>query len=326
VRRFYTTGVWACAAAKAAVSALFTGIPPSEVDVPLPVGGRVRLPVVSVVGSGWAISFGVKESPEAEDVTHGAVMGARATPFEGGVLVEAGCGVGVITKRGLKLPVGEPAVNPVPRYFILKSIGEVLEGLDAGVRVELFVPSGESIARKTVNPKLGIVGGISILGTRGTVVPFSAKSFMDSILAELSVAFASGNREVVLAPGRESLEFAMERVPLPEEAFVAIGDHVYFAVRHAARIGFSRIRFFAQPGKMAKVACGFKNTHAKRGSLPMGWLSEVLGLDVGRCNTVREAFEDPRVAERWWRVEEIARKRLAEYSGVEVEVFTVPYS
>ena len=321
---YYTTGVWASAVAKAAVEVLITGRPCEDVEVIIPAGERVRLPVKTESIKPFAVVSGVKLSPEAEDVTHGAVIRARAEWWGRGVVIEGGRGIGVVTKPGLKLRVGEKAINPVPRFFILRNVADVLRQYDsaAGVRIVLEVEQGEEMARYTVNPKLGIVGGISILGTRGTVVPFSTKSFMDSIKVELSVARASGLDTVVFAPGRESLDFAKRSLDLPDEAFIAVGDYVYFAVRHAANMGFGRVHFFAQPAKMAKVAYGFKNTHAKYGKLPMDWLAKVLGVpEVANCNTVAQAFTF--ASHRWHLVEALAKERLLEWGALEAEVCTV---
>ena len=323
---FYTTGVWASAAAKAAVLSLLSGSVVHQVEVLIPLGKRVSLPVESCLLGDGACAKVVKLSPEAEDVTHKAVITAKATCCKEGVILEGGRGIGTITKPGLKLPVGEKAINPVPRCFILKNIAEVFEafGYQGGVRVVLEVEEGEKIAERTINSKLGIVGGISILGTRGTVIPYSTKSFMDSILAELSVARAQGLAEIVFAPGRESVEYAKKILHLPQEAFITIGDFVYFAVKHASRMGFERIIFVAQPAKMAKVAYGFKNTHARYGSLPMDWLARVLGVnDVAKCNTVREATQLPGSRERWVLVEELAKKQIEQWTGKRALTYTV---
>ena len=324
---YYTTGVWASAASRAALVALITGKPVEEVEVLIPVGRRVILPVETLyVGCGRAEVCAVKVSPEADDVTHGARIVAEATFSPCGVVVEGGSGIGVITKPGLKLPVGEKAINPVPRYYILKNLAEVLRDfrIDDGVRVVISVEDGESIAKKTINPKLGIVGGVSILGTKGTVIPFSTKSFMDSILTELSVARASGIDVVVLAPGRDSMEYARSVMrQLPPEAFVMVGDYIYFAAKHASKMGFSSIHLFAQPGKMAKVAYGFKNTHAKYGSVSMEWLAKALGLpEVACCNTVAEAWAISK--ERWGVLEALAASRLSQWTGCCAQAHLVP--
>ncbi len=297
----------------------------------IPAGDMVCLPVRDVRwNKNGVVAEVVKESPEAEDVTHGAIIKAKASLCPVGVVLEGGKGVGVITKKGLKLRVGEKAINPVPRYYILKNVGEVLRelGVDTGVRVVISVEDGERIATSTVNSKLGIVGGISILGTRGTVVPYSAKSFMDSILVELSVAKAQGVGVVVFAPGRESLDYAREKLSfLSDEIFIAVGDYVYFAFKHAGKMGFLKSFFFAQPAKLAKVAYGFKNTHAKYGLLPLKWLAEVLGIgEVAYCNTVREAWGIEGVKEAWRVVEQLAQRNLEEWFGRKVEIFTIPYS
>ena len=326
--RFYTTGVWAAVAAKGAVFSLF-GRKVEEVDVCIPTGERVTLPLASVYcqrGSGWAQVK--KRGGEAQDVTNGLVIEATARFSERAVMVSGGRGVGVVTKKGLKVPVNEPAINPVPRITILRAIGEALVevGSNRGIEVVIEVPKGEELALQTANPRLGIAGGISILGTRGTVVPYSTKSFLDSMRVELKVARAQGLREVVLTPGRSSRE-RVERLltHLPRFAFVEMGDFVAFAAREAGRLGFELLHLAAQPGKMAKVAMGFKNTHARRHPMDMVRLAEMLGIqEVAKMNTAREAYLFTG-GEGWERVTTIAAQNLSEWAGgVAVEPHLLP--
>ncbi len=315
---FYTTGVWAAAAAKGAVLALL-GESPKEVDLQIPTGDRVVLPLLQTAmpgQCGWAQV--VKEGGEAQDVTNGLVIEATARFSHKGVIVLGGKGVGRVTRKGLKVPVGEPAINPIPRVLILRSIGEVLSRhpLSQGVEVVIEVPKGEEIAHETANPRIGIVGGISILGTRGTVVPYSTRSFLDSIKVELKVARAQGLAEVVLSPGRASRERAMVLLPhLPTFAFVEMGDFVGFAAKIAGGLGFSRLHLVTQPGKMAKIAMGFKNTHARRHRMDMKRLAEMLGArEVEEMNTAREAYLSLKNT-GWDRVSGLAADNLSRWAG-----------
>ena len=325
---FYTTGVWAAVAAKGAVLALL-GFSPRMVEVEVPRGDRVSLPLVATALRGEeGCARVVKEGGEARDVTKGMVIEAKARFSKRGVVISGGKGVGVVTRRGLKVPVGEHAINPVPRVTILRAIGDVLSehGLEEGVEVVIEVPQGERLALGTANPRVGVVGGISILGTRGTVVPYSTRSFLDSIKVELRVARAQGLREVVLSPGRASRERAMDILPqLPTFAFVEVGDFVAFAAREVGRMGFSMLHLVAQPGKMAKVAMGFRNTHAKRYRLDMRRLADMLERpEVCYMNTARQAYFCCEGV-GWERVVQEAERNLSQWAGgMQVEAHLLP--
>ncbi len=316
----YTTGVWASVAAKAAVLSLL-GYSVSEVKVEIPTGEEVTLPVI------WAKKGRAcvrKESSEAGDVTHGIYILAEAFICHKGLIIEAGDGIGVVTKPGLKLPVGEPAINPVPRFYLIKNVADVMiaNRVDHGFRVVISVLDGEKIAKKTINEKLGILGGISILGTKGTVIPFNTKSFLDSVIAEIKFAKAQGFEELVFSPGRESLEIAKEIINLPQEAFIVIGDYILFSLLHAKRVGFKLVHIFSQPAKMAKMAFGFKNTHVKYGRVPLNWLADIFEEpEISKMNTVREVYEH--VGLRWNLIEKLAEEKLSSMSGINVKVYTV---
>ncbi len=321
-RIIYTTGTWASAAAKAAVISFFESSL-KTVDVVIPSGQRVVLPVV------WARKGKAcvkKEGFLEDDITCGLSIIAEAVPCDKGVILEAGEGIGVVTKKGLKLRMGEPAINPVPRFYLLKNISEVMKkyNVSSGYKIIISVPKGKRIAENTINEKLGIVGGISILGTKGIVIPFNTKSFLDSIITEIHFAKAQNLEEIVFSPGRETLDVARKKLAnLPEEAFVVIGDYIYFALFHAKKAGFKRIYFFSQPAKLAKVAYGFRNTHVKYGRVSFEWLAEFFDEPViTNFNTVREVYEylNP---EKWRRLEELAEKRLSRITGLNVKVYTV---
>jgi cobalt-precorrin-5B (C1)-methyltransferase len=305
----FTTGTAAAAAAKGAVRFLLEGQPPAEVSVALLTGDRMSIPVHSCrrTGDGAACTV-IKDAGDDPDVTHGAEIGAIArfdTPAGAGppeVRVSGGGGVGRITKPGLELPPGEAAINPGPRRMITQAVSEALAAHAAArsVAIEIFVPRGAEIARRTLNARLGIVGGISILGTTGIVRPMSHEAFTATIAAGLSVARAGGLDRVVLSTGRRSERFAQRRWPQwPEEGFVQIGDFFQNSLELAARKGFARVVLAAFFGKAIKMAQGAPHTHAARSALSLDALAEwaagrcrdrTLAENIRACNTAREAF------------------------------------
>ena len=207
-----------------------------------------------------------------------------------------------MTKPGLEVPPGEPAINPGPRKMIRHSVHEVLEtvGMDKSVAVEIFVPEGERLARKTLNPRLGILDGISILGTTGIVKPMSHAAYVATIKSSLSVARAVGLNQVVMTTGRRSERFAQALLAdFPEEAFVQIGDYFQKSLEMADRTGIPEIVLAVFFGKALKMAQGIPHTHASKSSLTMenlaGWVlsatsDEGLAASIGACNTARQAF------------------------------------
>lgn len=349
LRTGYTTGACAAAAAKAALLTLL-GRAPEVVDIGLPVGGRAAFAVARrELGPGWATCSVVKDAGDDPDVTHGAEICARVA-WRGapGLLLDRGPGVGVITKPGLELPPGEPAINPVPRRMLAAAVLEVLaaagrEGVavepvvgrryrpasgaagaeDAGVAgwvaetapeagvpepraarglaVTVWCPDGEERARRTLNARLGILGGISILGTRGIVVPYSTAAFRASIARALDVARAVGVEVVVLTTGGRSEAFARRLLPhLPEEAFVQMGEFLGFALKAAARAGFRGVVVCGMVGKLSKAAAGQFHLHARSAEVDTGFLADVaascgagpdLVAAVAAANTARHAAE-----------------------------------
>src|SRR5919107_2657234 len=231
LRTGWTTGTCAAAAAKAAAEALVSGEAQEEVEIQLPRKGeekRVRFAVEQcAVGEAWAEAVVVKDAGDDPDVTHGAHLTARVSWREGvGIELDRGEGVGAVTKPGLGLPVGGPAINEVPRRMISYSVEEVIDPDERGLRVVISVPGGEKMAEKTTNARLGIVGGISILGTTGIVRPFSTAAYRASVTQQIDVAAAQGASTVVLATGSRSERAAMRLRPdLPEVCFVEVGDY-----------------------------------------------------------------------------------------------------
>jgi cobalt-precorrin-5B (C1)-methyltransferase len=303
LRTGWTTGTCAAAAAKAATTALATGEQPANVDTPLPTGGRVTLAVDSYeVAPARASAVVVKDAGDDPDVTHGAHLTATVSWREApGVELDGGVGVGVVTKPGLGLEVGGPAINPVPRQQISAAVGEVVPLERTGVRVVVSVPEGERMARKTTNARLGILGGISILGTTGIVRPFSTASWRASVVQAVSVLAAQHGMTLVLATGGRTEQAAMRLLPdLPTVSFVEVGDFTGAALREAVAKGLRRVVFVGMAGKLTKLAAGILMTHYTRSKVDPGLLasvtaaaggSEQLMADVSAANTARHAYE-----------------------------------
>ena len=213
----------------------------------------------------------VKDAGDDPDVTHGARLTATVRwRDEPGIELDGGVGVGVVTKPGLGLEVGGPAINPVPRAMITQSVGEAVDLAQRGVQVIISVPDGEKMARKTTNARLGIIGGISILGTTGIVRPFSTASWRASVEQAISVLAAQGEDTVVLCTGGRTEKGAMKLLPqLPEVCFVEVGDFTGAALRRAVEHGLTRIVFVGMAGKLTKLAAGVLMTHYTRSKVSL---------------------------------------------------------
>ena len=244
----------------------------------------------------------VKDAGDDPDVTHGAHLTATVTWREGpGIELDGGVGVGVVTKPGLGLEPGSPAINPVPRAMIANAVGETVDLAASGVRVVISVPGGERMAGKTTNARLGIIGGISILGTTGIVRPFSTASWRASVEQAVSVLAAQGETTVVLCTGGRTEKAAMALLPgLPEVCFIEVGDFTGAALRQAAAHGVRRVVFAGMAGKLAKLAGGVLMTHYTRSKVPHDLLAEItrtaggsaeLAVQVEAANSARHAAE-----------------------------------
>ncbi len=303
LRTGWTTGTCSAAAAKAASIGLSSGTVPSQIDTPLPGGGRTTLAVdAGEVGSGQATAVVVKDAGDDPDVTHGARLTATVAWREApGLELDGGVGVGVVTKPGLGLEVGGPAINPVPRAQITQAVSEAIDLATQGVRVVISVPDGERMARKTTNGRLGIIGGISILGTTGIVRPFSTASWRASVMQAVDVLAAQGERTVVLATGGRTEKAAIALYPKFDEAcFVEVGDFTGAALRRARAGGLERVIFVGMVGKLTKLAAGVLMTHYTRSAVDRELLAAVtaeaggaaeVSAAVEAANTARHAYE-----------------------------------
>lgn len=303
LRPGWTTGSCASAAAKAATTALVTGIVPTWVEIALPSGQRVTFAVHHCELDGdRAQAVVVKDAGDDPDVTHGAHLTATVSwRAEAGLELRGGDGVGVVTKPGLGLDVGGPAINPVPRSMISAAVAETVDLAERGVVVVISVPDGERMARKTTNRRLGILGGISILGTTGIVRPFSTAAWRASVVQAIAVAAAQGETTVVLCTGGRTEKAAMRLLPaLDEGCFVEVGDFTGAALRQAADAAVRDVIFVGMAGKLAKLAAGVLMTHYTRSKVDLSVLAELTvtaGGDadtvaaVAAANTARHAYE-----------------------------------
>ena len=317
LRTGFTTGTAAAAAAKGALHYLLAGNRPSSVKVELLTGDKIAIPIhrCERITENRAKCTVIKDAGDDPDVTHKAEIGADVTLEEplsagrartenpGWIHITGGTGVGKITKPGLEMPPGEAAINSGPRKMIHQAIMKTLDrhGVHRRVSVEVFVPGGVEIAKKTLNARLGILGGISILGTTGLVRPMSHDAFVATIESALSVARASGNRKVVLTTGRRSERYAQQYWPhFPEEAFVQIGDFFKRSLEVASDHGFAGITLAAFFGKALKMAQGVEHTHAAKSPLTLKKLAEwalpitgdpKLSENILAANTARQAFD-----------------------------------
>jgi cobalt-precorrin-5B (C1)-methyltransferase len=311
LRQGFSTGTSAAAAAQGALYELLGRFCPERVEVPLPGGARIT---ISLHRHGKNGSSGeavvIKDAGDDPDITNNAEIGARIRRLESeetgeDIIISGGEGVGRVTKPGLAVAVGEPAINPVPRRMIRKALRQVLDDVCPGepicLAVEIFVPRGEELARHTLNPRLGIMGGISILGTTGLVKPFSHQAYRATIAASLRVARAAGLNHIAFSTGGKSEGYLKRLLPeLPDEAFVQMGDYVRFALQVAAHMGFGAITAAAFFGKALKIAQGFRHTHASWGLADLKELGRwtmnltgdaVLAKAVARANTARQVLE-----------------------------------
>lgn len=291
LRTGYTTGSCAAGAAKAAAKLLLNGTEQNSVEVTLPDGSKAVLPLKECYkeenGAAAAI---IKDGGDDPDITTGLPIVAGVTlTEEPGIRLKGGCGVGTVTLKGLKVPVGEAAINPVPRKMIEENLREVLPE-NSGAEVEISVPGGEEIAKKTFNPKLGIVGGISILGSTGIVHPMSEDALTESMRLELSVLKEKGYDKAIFAFGNYGLNFLRSR-GINEECVVKISNYVGFMLDQAMEMGFKKILLVGHLGKLVKVAGGIFQTHSRKADCRMEILTAYAGLEGADPSVLREMYE-----------------------------------
>jgi cobalt-precorrin-5B (C1)-methyltransferase len=298
-RTGFTTGACSAAAARAAVIGLVTGLVPERVECLLPNGDVVTFAVNDGRCDGQsAHAMVIKDAGDDPDCTDKAHLTAdvRLLPDQPGqVLLTGGEGVGIVTMQGLGLTVGLHAINPVPRRNIEANVRAVGAALldEAGLEVRISVPQGEEMAKKTTNARLGILGGISILGTTGIVKPYSTAAYRASVVQGVHVAGTLGHGVVVLTTGGRTEKFVMEELPhLPEAAFVQMGDFLRYAMGAAVKAGLKQVVIGGMVGKLTKIAQGETITHAGRADVNTGLLADLaveLGAPPEVCDDIRQA-------------------------------------
>jgi cobalt-precorrin-5B (C1)-methyltransferase len=304
LRRGWTTGACATAAAKAAYTALLTGVFPDPVEISLPRGERPSFALATTRKDAHAATAGViKDAGDDPDVTHGALIlvTVRAGAPGSGVTFRAGVGVGMVTRPGLPIPPGEPAINPVPRQMIFAAIAEVAAsaGSAGDAEVEIAIPGGEALAAKTLNARLGIVGGLSILGTTGIVIPYSCSAWIHSIHRGIDVARAMGFAHIAGSTGSTSEAAVQKLFGLPEPALIDMGDFVGGMLKYLRAHPVPRVTIAGGVGKMTKLAQGLLDLHSKRGTVDLmvladfaqaGGGSAALREKILAANNAAEAF------------------------------------
>ena len=304
LRRGWTTGACAMAATKAAYQALLSGAFPDPVSIILPRGETPSFPLErQEITEDYALAGIIKDAGDDPDVTHGALIIVRVSRGTAGtgVAFKAGIGVGTVTLPGLPVAVGEPAINPRPREMMEAVVHEIAEraGVPGDVIIEISIPGGEGLAHKTWNPRLGITGGLSILGTTGIVHPFSCSAWIHAIHRGIDVARAAGITHVAGATGSTSEALVKAHHALPNLALIDMGDFAGGMLKYIRRHPVSRVTIAGGFGKMTKLAQGHLDLHSARSQVDFTWLAERVGElggtpalteRVGQANTAAEVY------------------------------------
>lgn len=336
LRTGWTTGACATAATKAAAIGLATGEVPDEVTITLPRGQEPRFAIEdSRLGAAMAEAAVRKDAGDDPDVTHRALIRVRLAPAApgAGVVFRAGAGVGMVTKPGLPIPPGEPAVNPVPRQMISGVLAEMaaLYGMATDFTVTISIPGGEEMARQTWNPRLGIVGGLSVLGTTGVVRPFSCAAWIASIHRGIDVARATGVAHVIGATGSTSEAAACRLRGLGQDACLDMGDFAGGLLKYLSRHPIPRLTLAGGIGKLAKLAQGEMDLHSGRSQVDFARLAELAeraGADpapVAAAETALAALEatGPQLAQAVAEAALVVVRRTLRTAPVEAEVVVV---
>jgi cobalt-precorrin-5B (C1)-methyltransferase len=345
LRSGYTTGTCAAAATKASLLVMLSGKKVSCVDVSLPKGRDAKLFIAwtRINPDSSVTSCVVKDAGDDPDVTHGAEICSTVSLLssEGQVIIDGGIGVGRVTKPGLGLDLGRAAINPVPFSMIMQAIreeaGDILK--ERGVKVIISVPKGEVLAKQTDNPRLGIVGGISILGTTGIVLPYSTASFAASIRQSLDVSIAMGIETIILTTGGRSEDFSKVFLgnTYPEHAYIQIGDFIGYSIRQCLNKNIRKVVVAGFIGKLTKMAMGVKQTHVRGSRVSMEFMASI----ASECNASAATIEKIKMANTARHVSEIVDAngikgfhdaickkicdRLGEYSNGRIEIRVIMF-
>ena len=310
LKRGWTTGACATAATRAACTALVTGTFPDPVRITLPKGEQPAFALaLEEAGEGWARAGIVKDAGDDPDCTNGAHLRATVSWCNpvGEIQLKGGAGVATVTKAGLGLAVGSPAINPVPFKNITEMVREgAKEALKTrGLQVVISVPDGESMSEQTQNARLGLVGGISILGTSGIVRPYSSAAYKVSIAQGIDVARGEGLGTLVLTTGGKSEAYLMQHTALPQSSYVQMGDFAGFSLKRAALRGFKKVIIGGMPGKLSKIAMGKMQTHVAGSHVNIAFLAEI-AVEAGASDEMVQMIDAANTARH---VQEIVAKQ-----------------
>ena len=305
-RTGFTTGTSATAASIACILSIINQKKIETVDVLLPKKSRIKININSCkFEKNNARCSVIKDGGDDPDVTHGAeiIVDLELTPKTNSIEIDGGDGVGRVTKPGIGLEIGQAAINPTPRKMIIENLTEVGKEIleKNGVRVVISVPKGKELGPKTDNPRIGIVDGISILGTSGIVIPYSTASFAAAIRQQLDVVLSMGDSTVALTTGGRSEDFARKIFDLPDHSFVQFGDFSGYTISQCAKKGMNKAHVCGFIGKFAKMATGVKQTHVKGSKVDMNFLSEL----AKQCNADKDIIEKIKNANTARNVQEI---------------------
>ncbi|MCW9034038.1 MAG: cobalt-precorrin-5B (C(1))-methyltransferase [Rhodospirillales bacterium] len=297
LRKGWTTGACATAGVTAAFEALITGSFPDPVTITLPKGQETSFPLNQQNLEGTVATVGViKDAGDDPDVTHGAeiIASVRRIPNSNAVTFKSGEGVGTVTMPGLPVPVGEPAINPAPRKMMVGAIMKLAKahGVSPSVEITISIPGGAELAQKTMNPRLGIIGGLSILGTTGIVTPYSCAAWISAIHRGVDVALATNLTQIAACTGSTS-ETALKKIlPLPDHGFIDMGDFVGGLLKYLRRNSVEKLTIGGGFAKITKLAQGEMNLHSKESTVDFGFLGEIvasLGGSTALCGKVSKA-------------------------------------
>lgn len=313
LRTGYTTGTCAAAATKAALLTLVNKEKPSKVNVSLPKNKQIIIDIAWIKQeSDISVTAAViKDGGDDPDVTNGAEICSTVSIFHSGskIVIDGGIGVGRVTKPGLGLEIGKAAINPTPLKMIYQAVEEILnqqKKVSSGLSIIISVPKGEEIAKKTDNPRLGILGGISILGTTGIVIPYSTSSFAASIRQSIDVSSAMGSDSVILTTGGRSEDFAraIYGTSIADHAYIQIGDFIGFGIKQCAIKKIKKAYVVGFIGKLTKMAMGIKQTHVKGSHVDMNFLADL----ASKCGANNELVKQIKLANTARHVSELIDK------------------
>lgn len=301
LRTGYTTGSCAAAVAKAAVHMLFKQCEINCIDIDTPKGWTLKLDIYSPsIKNNSSSCYVIKDAGDDPDITDGVRVYAKAEMLSyEGIEISTGKGIGIVTRDGLSVKKGNPAINPIPMEMIQKEVAQVLPK-GQGVNVELSIPEGVELAKKTFNPKLGIVGGISVLGTSGIVEPMSEDAIKDTIALELSCYKNTGESSVVLVPGNYGEDFCKKQLNINVDNVIKISNYLGYALEKCVELDFQKLIIVGHIGKLVKVAGGIFYTHSRTSDTRMEILTANLGIlgadtvmlrKIMDCRTTEEAIQ-----------------------------------